>query len=278
VRVVVLGSSLYSETTCAVAASLAEKGYIPAGALSLSTFNRGTLSRKLGQWGVRRLAQYAHNKLASGIYEHSQLQNPYLRPWLEGRDSVIVNLRQIAKSYDFPICIVANQNSPQAISRLKDWSPDLIVFTGGNILRRQVLALPHLGVLNLHLGLLPQVRGMSSPEWSLLSRIPVGITIHYMDSGIDTGPILQTYEYPDVGLCKSLADLRHRLIAFGVGKLGEIITDLDRGTMISTPQPEPNIGPNSDNQYFVMHEWLQARAATFLAGHHEPAAAEAVDG
>ncbi|MFY9911057.1 MAG: formyltransferase family protein [Candidatus Sulfotelmatobacter sp.] len=277
-RIVVLCSSIYSETACAVAVRLADLGYAPVGALSLSTLNRDTLLRKLSQWGVRQLAQYARNKLAPGKHKHSRLQNPYLQPWLERRDNVFLNLRNIAKSYDFPIRILANQNSADAISRLKLWAPDLVVFTGGNILRKDILALPRLGVLNLHLGLLPQVRGMSSPEWSLLSGVPVGITIHRMDQGIDTGPILQKYEYPDLALCQSLADLRCRLIAFGVDELGDVIAALDRGTIISTPQSELNRSHNSDNQYFVMHEWLQARAATFLASHHEPAAAETVHG
>ncbi len=51
--------------------------------------------------------------------------------------------------------------------------------------------MPRLGILNVHLGLLPEVRGMSSPEWSLLQGVPLGITFHYMDAGIDTGPVLQ---------------------------------------------------------------------------------------
>jgi len=75
------------------------------------------------------------------------------------------------------------------------------------------------GVLNVHLGLLPQIRGMSSPEWSLLSGVPVGITFHYMDAGIDTGPILRRYEFPGAAECESLSDLRSRLIAFASQRL-----------------------------------------------------------
>ena len=135
-RIVVLCSSIYSETACAMAVRLADLGYAPVGALSLSSLNRDTLLRKLSQWGVRQLAQYARNKLAPGKHKHSRLQNPYLQPWLERRDNVFLNLRNIAKSYDFPIRILANQNSADAISRLKLWAPDLVVFTGGNILRK----------------------------------------------------------------------------------------------------------------------------------------------
>ena len=121
--------------------------------------------------------------------------------------------------YGFPVAVCNDQNAPDSIARLREWSPDLIIFAGGNILRKQLLEVPRLGVLNVHLGLLPEIRGMSSPEWSLLNQIPVGITIHYVDAGIDTGPILQRCEFPDAARCESLSDLRNRLIAFGVEKI-----------------------------------------------------------
>ena len=127
--------------------------------------------------------------------------------------------------------------------------------------RRQLLETPRLGVLNVHLGLLPEIRGMSSPEWSLLKDVPVGVTVHFMDSGIDTGPVLRRYEFPDLERCESLSDLRHRLIAFGVEKAGEVVAGLDRGTIVAKPQSELD----RDHQFFVMHEWLQARAADRLS-------------
>lgn len=264
-RIVMLCSSVYSETACATAVRLSEMGYTPAGALSLSNFNRRTLQRKLDQWGVKRVAGYARTKLLSRDgSKPSPLQNEYLRPWLARGDHIFKSLRQVAKDCGFPLAITRDQNSPQAVASLRSWSPDVIIFTGGNILRRQVLAIPRLGVLNVHLGWLPQTRGMSSPEWSLLNSAPVGLTIHFMDSGIDTGAMLQRYEYPDLAYCTSLADLRHRLIAFGVDKLGDVVAGLDRGTMISTPQLDWDAAAYGDNQYFVMHEWLQKRAAEIL--------------
>ena len=125
--------------------------------------------------------------------------------------------------------------------------------------------MPRLGILNVHLGLLPEVRGMSSPEWSLLQGVPLGITFHYMDAGIDTGPVLRRYEFPDATRCESLNDLRNRLIASGVERIGEVIEGLARGAICATPQSDlNNFGPGEDCQYFVMHEWLQARAAERL--------------
>jgi folate-dependent phosphoribosylglycinamide formyltransferase PurN len=274
-RIVVLASSLYSETACAMAVRVAESGHIPVGALALSTLNRGTVLRKLGQWGLRDLTRYARAKLIPhpGVGQ-PPAHNPYLQPLLQHTDGVFRSLREVAAHYDFPVAVSRDQNAPESIARLREWSPDLIIFTGGNILRQPLLEVPGLGVLNVHLGLLPEIRGMSSPEWSLLNHVPIGITIHYMDAGIDTGPILQRCEFPDAARCESLSDLRNRLIAFGVTKVGEVVAALDQGAISATAQSQVQ----SDNQFFVMHEWLQARAAECLTKSRLAAVAGTVNG
>lgn len=274
-RIVVLCSSLYSETACAMAVRMAESGYVPAGALALSTLDRGTMLRKLGQWGVRGVAQYARTKLVPHHGDgQPRVSNPYFEPLLKHEDSVFRTLREVGASYGFPVAVCKEQNAPESIALLKEWSPDLIVFAGGNILRRQLLGVPRLGILNVHLGLVPEIRGMSSPEWSLLNDVPVGVTIHYIDAGIDTGPILQRYEFPEAARCQSLSDLRNRLIAFGVEKLAEVIAGLDRCTVSATPQSDLD----KDHQFFVMHEWLQARAAERLTKNRLPVVAETANG
>jgi len=274
-RIVVLASSVYSETACAMAVRLAQAGHVPVGALALRTLDRGTVLRKLGQWGVRGVAAYARTKL---IPQRSAgqppVQNPQLRHLLQHGDCAFRSLREVAAYYRFPVAACAEQNAPDAIACLKEWSSDLIIFTGGNILRKQLLDVPRLGVLNVHLGLLPEIRGMSSPEWSLLKNVPIGITIHYVDAGIDTGPVLQRHEFTGWDRGESLTDLRNRLIAFGVEKVGDVVAGLDRGTISGTPQPDRD----RDNQFFVMHEWLQARAAERLARSRLPAVAGTVHG
>ncbi len=275
-RIVILSSSLYSETAGAMAAHLAQVGYVPAGVLALRTLHRGTILRKVAQWGPRRAAAYARTKLLQprGEPGQSQLQNPYLSPLMQHNGKLFRSLREVADLHRIPVAVCNDQNAPNSLAVLKQWSPDLLIYAGGNILRKPLLEIPRLGVLNAHLGLLPEVRGMSSPEWSLLQNISPGITIHYMDAGIDTGPILQRCELPDAARCQSLADLRHRLIAFGVEKMADVVAALDRGAISAKPQSELE----KDNQFFVMHEWLQARAAEHFAKPHFPLSVAALHG
>ncbi len=260
-RVVILCPSLYSETSCAMAVRLARSGYTPAGAVVLSTFDLRTLIRKVGQWGFRNVVRYGRSKLLSPSRAGEQFHNPHLAQLLRNDAGNFRNLREVAARYRFPILTCKDQNAPDAIAQLNQWSPDLIVFTGGNILRKQLLRVPRLGVINAHLGLLPQIRGMNTPEWSLLTGIPVGVTVHHIDAGIDTGAILKTYEFPDASECSSLDDLRNRLIALGVEKIAEVVAALDRGVLSAMPQSETS----DDNQYFVMHQRLQAQAARRLS-------------
>ncbi|MFZ0319165.1 MAG: formyltransferase family protein [Candidatus Sulfotelmatobacter sp.] len=268
-RIVILSSSLYSETACAMAVRMVEVAHAPVGALVLSTLNRATVLRKLGQWGAREVVRYAREKLLPRNGDANlSASNSYLEPLLKHESGTYRSLIEVAAVYGFPVAVCDDQNASDSIARLKEWAPDLIIFSGGNILRQQLLATPRLGVLNVHLGLLPEIRGMSSPEWSLLQGVPVGITIHYMDAGIDTGPILRRYEIPNAAQSRSLADLRNRLIAFGVEKTGGVVEEMIRGTISAAPQSEFE----KDNQFFVMHEWLQARAAARLSDRAAPAA------
>lgn len=59
-----------------------------------------------------------------------------------------------------------------------------------HILRQETLDKFRYGVINIHPSMLPYGRGADPCIWSLYDDLPLGITIHWMDKGIDTGNIL----------------------------------------------------------------------------------------
>jgi folate-dependent phosphoribosylglycinamide formyltransferase PurN len=257
-RVVILCSSPYSETGCAVAARLAQLGHVPVGALTLPSWDRKTLLRKVGQWGLRESYNFAVGKLGPRKATGTQVRNPYLETMLRHGDEKFRSLREVARSYGFPVATCVDQNSPGALAQLKKWSTDLAIFTGGNILREETLKAFRIGVLNSHLALLPEVRGMSSPEWSLLCGVPLGITTHLMDGGIDTGPIVLRREFTVSDERGSLFDLRNRMIAAGIELIAEAVSGFDRGDIASFPQANRGLTyRESDSQFFVMHQCLK---------------------
>jgi methionyl-tRNA formyltransferase len=73
---------------------------------------------------------------------------------------------------------------------LADFGPELVVLGGTRILRPHLLAIPTRGTINAHPGLLPWLRGSSSVEWALYEDVAVGSTVHFVEVGIDTGPII----------------------------------------------------------------------------------------
>jgi methionyl-tRNA formyltransferase len=74
------------------------------------------------------------------------------------------------------------------------------------IVPEEVLAIPKIGVLNLHPAYLPFNRGWHTPSWAILDGTPIGATLHFMDMGVDTGDIIYQKE-----VVVSPADTAHTL-------------------------------------------------------------------
>ncbi|WP_298820067.1 formyltransferase family protein [Chloroflexus sp.] len=70
-------------------------------------------------------------------------------------------------------------------------SPDFIVSYGyRHIIKKDVLALYQNRAINLHISYLPWNRGADPNFWSFVEDTPKGVTIHYLDEGVDTGDII----------------------------------------------------------------------------------------
>jgi methionyl-tRNA formyltransferase len=83
-------------------------------------------------------------------------------------------------------------NTPSVLAQLNYLKPDvLVVCAYGQILKRELLKLPSLGCLNIHGSLLPEYRGAACVAGPIRDgRKNSGITIMWMDEGLDTGDIL----------------------------------------------------------------------------------------
>ena len=87
------------------------------------------------------------------------------------------------------------KNNKVFVSLLKSFKPDVIVVVAyGKILPKEILDIPKNGCLNVHASLLPKYRGAAPIQWALLNgEKETGVTIMWLDEGLDTGPIvLQT--------------------------------------------------------------------------------------
>lgn len=84
------------------------------------------------------------------------------------------------------------------LENLRSRNPDIIlVWSYPMILPASVLAVPRWGSLNLHMGLLPEYRGAHTLQWAIVNgEHETGVTLHYMDEGVDTGPMLARARIP----------------------------------------------------------------------------------
>jgi methionyl-tRNA formyltransferase len=253
VKVAVLAPSPYSEVAAQVVAGLVQAGRPPCGVLTLPAVHAGTLLRKSMQLGPGTFVRYAARRVLGGGAKD--------RPAENGGGASVAPLPELARAAGVPVVKVNDINSPEAVAALRAWGADAAVYTGGGIVRRALLdALPG-GILNAHLALLPRIRGMSSPEWSLLLGVPLGVTVHLMDTGIDTGPVLLERRLPEPPP-PSLAQVRARLVALGVEGLLEALAGMAAGTLEPVEQAERG----RDHQHFVVHERLRALAEARLQG------------
>ncbi len=126
--------------------------------------------------------------------------------------------------------------SPEAVARLAEWQPEVIVVAAfGQILRPDVLNLPPYGCLNVHASLLPRWRGAAPiPAAILAGDTTTGVTIMRLDEGLDTGPILAQAECP-IAPDDTTATLTARLADLGARLLIETLP----GWLAGEVQPRP---------------------------------------
>ena len=86
----------------------------------------------------------------------------------------------------------------QLVEQLRELRPDLIlVWSYSMILPRTLLDVPRLGAVNLHGGLLPEYRGGHVMQWAIINgECESGMTLMYIDEGIDTGPVIAQALFP----------------------------------------------------------------------------------
>lgn len=108
------------------------------------------------------------------------------------------------------IVITGAVNSPRMIADLQQYRPDYLVLAGIGIVSPEVLQTAAGGVVNAHPGLLPWLRGLGVVGRGVLRGLPMGATCHYVEPGIDTGPIIERRLLPIEGAEKTLEEVEQK--------------------------------------------------------------------
>lgn len=87
---------------------------------------------------------------------------------------------------------VNSVNSPGCVSLIKKYNPELIIVNGTRIISKKVLQSTSVKFLNIHAGITPKYRNVHGAYWAVVNNDleNCGVTVHLLDQGIDTGPII----------------------------------------------------------------------------------------
>jgi methionyl-tRNA formyltransferase len=136
-----------------------------------------------------------------------------------------------------PVSQPARIKDRQAIEEIRALRPDvMVVMAYGQILPRGVLEIPEIACLNLHASLLPHWRGAAPIQAAIAAGDrEIGITVMYMDEGLDTGDILLQRTI-DILPADTGGALHDRLAGVAPETLLESLDLLEKGKAPRTPQ------------------------------------------
>jgi methionyl-tRNA formyltransferase len=135
---------------------------------------------------------------------------------------------------------VSSINDLDTINILQSNTPDLIIVNGTRIISKQVLESVSIPFINMHAGITPKYRGVHGMYWALVNNDieNVGVTVHFVDKGIDTGKIIiqkkiaytsqdNFITYPLLQLSGGLEILRQAIYEYFNGELKQIDNRLE---------------------------------------------------
>lgn len=130
-------------------------------------------------------------------------------------------------------------NNTEFKDAIKELNPDIVcVVSYGVILPKSFLKIPKLGCINVHPSMLPKYRGPAPIQWAILNGDKkTGVTIMYLDEGMDSGDII-TQQEVEIDDNETTGELWNRLSGLGAELLTKVVKDIENGKIERTPQPQ----------------------------------------
>lgn len=146
-------------------------------------------------------------------------------------------VKLFAQQYKIDTIVVDDIKNDTFQQKIAQLNPELsIVVSYGKIIPLEVIKLHKIGMLNIHFSLLPKYRGAAPIHWTLLNGDnKTGVTIFWLDEGMDTGDIFLQKEI-EVTLEDDYFSLSKKLVSLGGDMLNEVLIQISNGKILKTPQ------------------------------------------
>ena len=133
---------------------------------------------------------------------------------------------------------VPHINHSQVLELAQKLKPDLICVFGTSLIRGPLLEAGRLGMVNLHGGLSPEYRGADCSFWALYNGEPekLGCSLHYIDSGIDTGGLI-AHICPPIHSGEDELTLFWRAVKESAEVYAEFLQRVEKGEYFGVDQP-----------------------------------------
>jgi methionyl-tRNA formyltransferase len=196
--------------------------------------------RRVG-WREKLRRSIRYDGYAATALKFARMLLPAGKPAPHGTlEASRATLREFAEAHGVPLHFVSNFHSPEAIALMRSVGADLGVVLGTNILKESVFKIPRLGSINVHQGLAPYYRGGPAVFWELFNDEPeVGLTVHFVETKVDTGAIVMQETVPleydfDYGLDFDtfIDDYRKRLVSRCAQLVADAVRGLAQGTAV----------------------------------------------
>lgn len=137
---------------------------------------------------------WAHNAL-DGLFADPSTEVMFVCVRSDTPDQI---LKAKAHQHAVDFLIHPDINSDEFFERIEGYNCNLLVSMSFNqIFRKRLIDLPVEGIINCHAGRLPFYRGRNILNWALINdEKEFGITVHYVDQGVDTGDIIIQEQFP----------------------------------------------------------------------------------
>ena len=119
-------------------------------------------------------------------------------------------------------------NSSGMLHALEALAPDILALGATGLVSDAVLAVPRVTTLNSHPGLLPWIRGNGAVDQAIRRGVPVGVSVHHVDKGVDTGDVLVRQLVP-VTKADTANSLRQKADELRWMLLADVVTQIVSG-------------------------------------------------
>lgn len=107
------------------------------------------------------------------------------------------SLEREARRLGVPVIRFERADDPAFLAKLGELAPDIVFNQSELLLKGGLLSIPKIGVVNRHGSWLPKYRGRVGSFWAhAAGEDHIGITVHFVDEGIDSGPIIHQERFP----------------------------------------------------------------------------------